>query len=104
MPLSPRLFRPNASIPECVPKSAVSLPRAIGRARMGRAARVSLTKEEPMPKHVTLALFVVGALLGAALLPAAAAPQLLPDDVVPLHYNLSVMPDASAMTWQGKVV
>jgi aminopeptidase N len=57
-----------------------------------------------MPKHVTLALFVVGALPGAALLPAAAAPQLLPDDVVPLHYNLSVMPDASAMTWQGKVV
>ncbi|HEX4158416.1 MAG TPA: M1 family metallopeptidase, partial [Rhizomicrobium sp.] len=57
-----------------------------------------------MPGHIRLALIVVAALLAAAPSPADAAPQLLPDDVVPVHYNLSVAPDASALTWQGKVV
>jgi aminopeptidase N len=50
------------------------------------------------------ALLIAAVLVGAALSPASAAPQLLPDDVIPLHYNLSVVPDASALTWQGKVV
>jgi aminopeptidase N len=56
-----------------------------------------------MPKHITRALIVAGGLLTAALSAASATPQLLPDDVVPVHYNLSLAPDASALTWQGKV-
>ncbi|HTT82273.1 MAG TPA: M1 family metallopeptidase [Rhizomicrobium sp.] len=57
-----------------------------------------------MSKHAMSALFVAGLLAGAALSPALAAPEMLPDDVIPLHYNLSIVPDAAAMTWQGKVV
>jgi aminopeptidase N len=35
--------------------------------------------------------------------PAFAAPQLLPDDVVPVRYDLSVAPDLQALTWKGTV-
>ena len=57
-----------------------------------------------MPRHILPAFITGCAVLLAALLPAAAAPQMLPDDVIPLHYNLSIIPDTSALTWQGKVV
>jgi len=57
-----------------------------------------------MPKNVISALFIMGACLLTVLSRASAAPQMLPDDVVPLHYNLSIIPDAPALTWQGKVV
>ena len=57
-----------------------------------------------MPKVVVPALSIVVALVGALSSPALAKPQLLPDDAIPVHYNLSIVPDASALTWQGKVV
>ncbi|MGH6877935.1 MAG: hypothetical protein ACREHV_11255, partial [Rhizomicrobium sp.] len=36
--------------------------------------------------------------------PAIAGPEVLPDDVIPSHYDLYVAPDAQAMTTQGRVV
>ncbi len=56
-----------------------------------------------MPKIVMPALLVGAALVGAALSPALALPQMLPDNVEPQHYNLSIVPDAAALTWQGNV-
>ncbi|HEY3639114.1 MAG TPA: M1 family metallopeptidase [Rhizomicrobium sp.] len=57
-----------------------------------------------MSKVVVRALLVAGVMAAAALSPACAAPETLPDSVIPLHYDLSVAPDMSALTWQGKVV
>src|SRR5580698_2733704 len=56
-----------------------------------------------MQNHLLSALITASVLAWTASWTAAAAPQLLPDDVVPVRYNLSVAPDASALTWQGKV-
>jgi aminopeptidase N len=57
-----------------------------------------------MKRWIARALVVAGVLSGLALSPASAAPELLPNDVTPLNYNLSVAPDAAALTWQGKDV
>jgi aminopeptidase N len=46
-------------------------------------------------------LFALGAVLSAA--PAAAQRVVLPDDVVPIHYDIAVVPDAAHLTFQGKV-
>lgn len=57
-----------------------------------------------MPKLVMPVLLIAAALIGAVSSPASAKPQLLPDDVIPVHYNLSIAPNESALTWQGQVV
>ncbi|HEX4080408.1 MAG TPA: M1 family metallopeptidase [Rhizomicrobium sp.] len=43
------------------------------------------------------------AVVVAASTSARAVPQLLPDDVIPIRYNLFVAPDLQALTWKGTV-
>jgi aminopeptidase N len=40
----------------------------------------------------------------SASVPAHSAPQTLPDNVVPVHYDLALSPDVKSLTWRGTVV
>jgi aminopeptidase N len=65
---------------------------------------IATAKDHSMPKFVVPTLLIMAALEIAPLWPAVATPQTLPEDVVPVHYTLSIVPDGKALTWQGNVV
>jgi aminopeptidase N len=50
-----------------------------------------------------LAVWVLCVVAPAPFVPVHAAPQLLPDDVVPIHYDLLLAPDADALKFRGNV-